>query len=111
MKPIDKWAVCPRPDDVTSPREPKTFQTEKEAKGFLNRRVRFKIPKDIAKEFNLSVEAVRAQHAERERQRKEALRKLKTGELNPLTFPSDLRVTRNRDQGWTDPLPIVEVRR
>ena len=109
MEPIITWAVCIRPDDITSSNEPKTFKSEKDARRFLNSRVRFRTDKAIAAELSISVKEVRSRHAERERQRKARLRQLKAEDTHPLKFPPDLQVIRNRHQGWGDPIPIVGV--
>jgi DNA-binding transcriptional regulator YiaG len=109
MEPNHTWAVCPRPDDITSSNEPKTFKSEKDARRFLNSRVRFRTNKAIAAELGISVKEVRSQNAERERQRKARLRLLKAEDTHPLKFPLDLLVIRNRDQGWGNPIPIVSV--
>jgi hypothetical protein len=59
----------------------------------------------IAVENGITIEEARASLDRRKRERQDALRKLKTGELShPLPFY--LRELRNRDRGWGNPVPV-----
>jgi hypothetical protein len=103
------WAVCPRIDHFGS-LAPKLFHTHSEALRFLNRQVTF--TGSIEAEAIVSgdsIEEARKRRAEilkqRREERKEALRKIASGEMHPFSMPLHLQVRRRKDLGWAEPVP------
>lgn len=84
-----EWAVCPRIDDLRpsdTPKAPKVFENEVKARHFLNSRVPWPSKRFAA--------------------RKEALRRLKLGEIHKLNFPQYLIRGKNKDHDWEGPVEV-----
>jgi len=104
------YAVCPRIErNGTTTRTPKLFMSESAARRFLNSEVRFPLEPEV-EATGSTVEEVRARRAERKarlkREREEVAKRIKSGELHPLAYPSYLQPILNRHQGWQDPVPV-----
>jgi len=82
---------------------PKLFKSESLARRFLNSQA----PRPWLK--GLKGQERRERIQAWKKRREEALHKWIAEGRKPLGFPDDLRIIKNKDQGWEDPVPVVGI--
>jgi hypothetical protein len=103
------WAVCPRPQQLDSDKEPMVFETLEKANEFLNSQIPQAPPEEVCLASGISIEEVIENRKQFNEAQMDYERRCELGEISFLDIPLRFHRRLRRDQGWLNPIPVMEV--